>query len=223
MHPNNVFPNSDPNFATLPPLPSLFLSPVSHLRSHFAEAEAKLEKARIMNQRVEEAQMRRGGSSDVSSRDAIKQKLIDAENRRIAIQEESKAKASTPSKAEEVRQKRDKEAAEASVQLKLRQTAADERHSAAVAESKERGAAVVRKAMGVSASQQDREWVAREDLAAGIASKLREAEQRRMACLDSSKSGSTPSSTPAKSSSPLSSPGSTGVPFNTPVSTQTGI
>lgn len=124
--------------------------------SHCAEAEAKLEKARVMNQRVEDAQMRRGGSSDVASRDAIHQKLFDAENRRMAIQEESKAKASTPSKAEEVRQKREKEAAEVSVQLKLRQTAADERHSAAVAESKEKGASVVRKAMGVSATQQDR-------------------------------------------------------------------
>lgn len=192
---------------------------------HFAEAESKLEKTRQMNRRVEEAQMRRvesAESSDVAGRDAIHQKLVDAEARRMALQEESKMKAATPSKADEVRVKRERDAAEASLRLKERQTAAEERHEAVLAESREKGASVARKALGISSQQHDREWVAREDLAQNIASKLRDAELRRQASLDSS-SKSAPS-TPAKISP--SSPGNSSaptVPFNTPVATQTGM
>jgi len=172
---------------------------------------------------VEEAHARRAecDAAATDGKEAIHKKLIDAESRRMALLEEAKAKAMTPvkqAKGQDALQRREQEAVETSLKLKEKQALADQRRAAVIAESKEKGAAVARKAASVGNQQRNSAWQQREELAQGIQNKLKEAENRREAASrEGSRASSSPASTPAKSSSPHSPK----VPMNTPVAVQT--
>lgn len=173
---------------------------------YLAEAEAKLDKTRAMNQRVEDAQARRAEAVDPAAKDAIHQKLVDAEARRLALQGETRERATTPNRANKVKAERDREVAELSSKLNERLSAADDRHAATIADNREKGASVARKAAQVASSQQDKEWQAREELSSGISAKLLKAEIRRDTASRESSVSKSNSCTPKKVSNP-SSPG----------------